>query len=134
MTDDRSNGRGEALSVATATAHTTALDFIRLACQAGALILSIHLLGAAAFGIVAATVAMALLIGPWSGLGCDFLALRTVARTKTKAPECCYSGLVTIGWSATILTVAAWFVSTVLDNSSFPVSTVVPVFVAELFF
>ena len=67
-------------------------------------------------------------------LVCDFLALRAVAQNKSDAPEYFFSGLVTIAWTATILTVTVGFASAALNSSSFPVAIVVLVFAAELVF
>ena len=72
--------RLDAARVASDTFSTTTIVGIRLTCQALALMLSARLLGVDGFGLVAAAVAISLVLGPWSGLGYDFIALRSISR------------------------------------------------------
>lgn len=72
----------DAARVASDTISTTSIVGVRLACQALALMLSARLLGVDGFGLVAAAVAISLVLGPWSGLGYDFIALRAISRQQ----------------------------------------------------
>jgi O-antigen/teichoic acid export membrane protein len=80
---------------------------LRMLCQAGVLVLSARLLGVENYGLVAAVVAISLLLGPWSGLGCDFDALRAVARDRDVASLYFWHGVRITGWTAMTLIMAS---------------------------
>ena len=85
--------RLNAARVATDAVSTTSIVGVRLACQAFALMLSARLLGVDGFGLVAAAVALSLVLGPWSGLGYDFIALRATSRNEGSSSEHFWHGL-----------------------------------------
>lgn len=74
-----------AARVATETVSTTSIVGVRLACQALVLMLSARLLGVDGFGVVAAIVAISLVLGPWGGLGYDFVALRSISHDRSRS-------------------------------------------------
>ena len=71
---DNATTRDTTLGIASATAMTSAIVFARFSCQALVLVLSVRLLGVENFGLITAVVAISLLLGPWGGLGFDFVA------------------------------------------------------------
>lgn len=79
--------------VASNTISTTSIVGVRLFCQALALMLSARLLGVENFGLVAAIVAVSLVLGPWSGAGYDFIALRMMSRKEGTSSEHFWRGV-----------------------------------------
>lgn len=86
--------------VATAAFSTTSIVGVRLACQAVVLILSARLLGVDGFGLVAAIVAVSLVLGPWSGLGYDFTALRAISSDHASSSNHFWRGVALIAKTA----------------------------------
>jgi O-antigen/teichoic acid export membrane protein len=57
------------------------------------LMLSARLLGVDGFGTVAAIVAVSLVLGPWSGLGYDFIALRAISANHEESSNHFWHGV-----------------------------------------
>lgn len=99
--------------VATAAASTTSIVALRLACQAMVLMLSARLLGVDGFGTVAAIVAVSLVLGPWSGLGYDFIALRAISANHEESSNHFWHGVTLVVKTAlpavVIAAILAWF-------------------------
>ena len=119
-------------NIAANTASTSAIVLLRMACQAVVLVLSARLLGVDNYGIITAVVAIALLLGPWSGVGCDFLAMRSIARDPSTATACFWRGLRLIAQSAVPIILVAVALAGFAFGGRFDASLVAVILVAEL--
>lgn len=126
--------RDETLDIASATASTSALVAIRLACQALVLVLSVRVLGAEGFGIIATAVAVSLLLGPWSGAGIDFLALRATARAPERSAEYFSRGLRSIAVTTAFLVPLALVIAPLAFGDKVPLTVLASIVAAELLF
>ncbi|MCG8370216.1 MAG: oligosaccharide flippase family protein [Proteobacteria bacterium] len=120
--------------VASTTVSTTAIVGIRLVCQALALMLSARLLGADGFGSVAAVVAVSLVLGPWGGLGYDFVALRTISRAGRGSGAHFRRGISLIVRTSVPMVIAVSTAAWLWTRDSSVVELVLLVLTAELVF
>jgi len=104
----------------------------RMACQALVLILSARLLGVENYGVISAVVAISLLLGPWSGLGYDFVALRAVSRDKRESSRYFWLGVRTIVRTSSLLIAASLVIVWLWFNDHYRLDLVALVFTAEL--
>lgn len=74
-------------AIASSTIRTTGVFFVRLAAQAGSLLLLVRLLGASQFGMLAAVLATAVLLGSLSGLGANLFLLKETSIERRRRYE-----------------------------------------------
>lgn len=121
-------------NIVSATATTSAIVFVRLSCQALVLVLSTRLLGVDNYGLIAAVVAISLLLGPWGGLGFDFVALRGVARDRLQASDFFWLGIKRVAWSSPVLIVTTMVIVWLWFSNQYPLILVALILAAELIF
>lgn len=129
---DHQSSQPGVVTVATATASTIVIVFFRIVCQAIVLILTARLLGVDNYGVIAALVSISLVLGPWSGLGYDFLALRAVSRDPSKSSDCFWQGAKQIAITAPPMIIACVAVASVWFNEYFRAELVALILIAEL--
>ena len=120
--------------IATKAASTSTIVGIRLACQALVLLVSARLLGVEGFGLVAAVVAVSLVLGPWSGLGYDFVALRAISHDRSGSRAHFHRGVRLILKTAVPLVAITAFVVFLWFREDHLVLLTVLVLLAELVF
>lgn len=123
-----------AFGIASATATTFAIVLARLSCQTLVLVLSVRLLGVENYGLIAAVVAISLLLGPWGGLGFDFVSLRGVSREKKQASNYFWLGVIRIAWSSPILIAAALLIVWLWFRDHYELDLIGLILAAELLF
>lgn len=121
-------------AVANATIWTSAISLARMIFQAAVLILSARLLGVESYGLISAVVAISLLLGPWSGLGYDFVALRAVSQDSGVSGSYFRLGIRMILSTSFLLVVATTAIVGIWFDDQYPVSVVALILVAELVF
>lgn len=132
MTAAQQNDAPEIASVAAATATTSAVVLVRMACQALVLVLTARLLGVENYGVIVALVAISLVLGPWSGLGYDFLALRAVSRDHSASNDCFWRGTSIILQSATPIIVVCVAIAAFFFDGIYRADLVAAILIAEL--
>ncbi|MCH8158578.1 MAG: oligosaccharide flippase family protein [Proteobacteria bacterium] len=122
------------VDIASATATTSAIVFVRLSCQALVLVLSVRLLGVNHYGLITAVVAISLLLGPWGGLGFDFVALRDVSRDSRQASNYFWLGIRRVTRSSPLLIVTTMVIVWLWFSNQYPLVLVALILAAELIF
>ncbi len=120
------------VDIVSATATTSAIVFVRLSCQALVLVLSVRLLGVNHYGLITAVVAISLLLGPWGGLGFDFVALRDVSRDSRQASNYFWLGIRRVAWSSPLLIVATLVIVWLWFDNQYRLELVALILAAEL--
>ena len=104
-----------------------------MTCQAVVLVLTARLLGVENYGVMVALVSISLLLGPWSGLGFDFVALRAVARDREASSSCFWQGTRLVGLTATPMIIVTVVVTVAIFAEHDWLGAFVLILVAELF-
>jgi O-antigen/teichoic acid export membrane protein len=97
--------RMKASSLLRDTTHLSIGMSLRLVIQAGYFVLLARSLGPAAYGAFIAVVAMAGILGPFSGLGTPNLFIKNVRSDKREAAICWGNGMLLTGLSGTLFSV-----------------------------
>jgi len=120
--------------VAKTTFSTASIVGVRLATQAMVLVLSARLLGVDGFGLVSAIVAVALVLGPWSGLGYDFIALRSTSSDRAGSNSHLWYGITLVTKTAVPIILAAFVWGLLWSGDKTIAVATVLIFTAELVF
>jgi O-antigen/teichoic acid export membrane protein len=105
----------EARSLIKDTTHLSIGQGFRLVIQAAYFVLIARSLGPDAFGAFVTVVAMAALLGPFSGLGATSLFIKNVRASKRSAAVCWGNGILVTGLSGTLLSVLGLGLSLLLQ-------------------